>query len=329
MWNHPGPGIEPVSPALAGGFLSTVPPGKSGGSFFFLDKLPSAEGDTGGGPFLGQAQRTWWGQVFLPLGLPLALSRKEKFPYLSTARRVAVLLSGPQGGSPVPTDAEAAVGIRAQLHQAAPKRGPGGSGLSEALWGVRGLFGSRLDHKGPEAPEPLNSSSQHCPQSQPHPRSTVFHTRERALLTPPGNLGSLLLMWHHLGTPGGSFQNCVSPQGDWSQHGLHFTDEQTEAEHPGPVWPFIRAVNTYLFIEHRLCQALGGHRRLRDESHAGPALEALGAWQGSRSCKRTLTIQCGQCGVRGSTGDGGGGARRRGPWPSRGMAGGLPGRGDT
>ena len=29
MWDLPGPGIEPVSPALAGGFLATVPPGKS------------------------------------------------------------------------------------------------------------------------------------------------------------------------------------------------------------------------------------------------------------------------------------------------------------
>ena len=28
MWDLPGPGIEPVSPALAGGFLTTVPPGK-------------------------------------------------------------------------------------------------------------------------------------------------------------------------------------------------------------------------------------------------------------------------------------------------------------
>ena len=28
MWNLPGPGIESVSPALAGGFLSTGPPGK-------------------------------------------------------------------------------------------------------------------------------------------------------------------------------------------------------------------------------------------------------------------------------------------------------------
>ena len=31
MWDLPGPGVEPVSPALAGGsrFLTTVPPGKS------------------------------------------------------------------------------------------------------------------------------------------------------------------------------------------------------------------------------------------------------------------------------------------------------------
>ena len=29
MWNPPGPGIEPVSPALAGRFLTTEPPGRS------------------------------------------------------------------------------------------------------------------------------------------------------------------------------------------------------------------------------------------------------------------------------------------------------------
>ena len=29
MWNLPGPGIQLVSPALAGGFLTTAPPGKS------------------------------------------------------------------------------------------------------------------------------------------------------------------------------------------------------------------------------------------------------------------------------------------------------------
>ena len=29
MWGLPGPGLEPAPPALAGGFLTTVPPGKS------------------------------------------------------------------------------------------------------------------------------------------------------------------------------------------------------------------------------------------------------------------------------------------------------------
>ena len=28
MWDLPGPGLDPVSPALAGGFLTTAPPGK-------------------------------------------------------------------------------------------------------------------------------------------------------------------------------------------------------------------------------------------------------------------------------------------------------------
>ena len=34
MWNLPRPGIEPVSPALAGRFLTTEPPGKSYKFFF-------------------------------------------------------------------------------------------------------------------------------------------------------------------------------------------------------------------------------------------------------------------------------------------------------
>ena len=28
MWDLPGPGLKPVSPALAGGFLTTAPPGE-------------------------------------------------------------------------------------------------------------------------------------------------------------------------------------------------------------------------------------------------------------------------------------------------------------
>ena len=35
MWDLPGPGLEPVSPALAGGLLTTAPPGKSLDSFIW------------------------------------------------------------------------------------------------------------------------------------------------------------------------------------------------------------------------------------------------------------------------------------------------------
>ena len=35
MWDLPGPGLQPVSPALAGGFLTIAPPGKS--PHFILD----------------------------------------------------------------------------------------------------------------------------------------------------------------------------------------------------------------------------------------------------------------------------------------------------
>ena len=33
MWDLPRQGIEPVSPAMAGGFLSPSPPGKAGGDY--------------------------------------------------------------------------------------------------------------------------------------------------------------------------------------------------------------------------------------------------------------------------------------------------------
>ncbi|KAJ8785645.1 hypothetical protein J1605_007242 [Eschrichtius robustus] len=53
MWDLPGPGLEPVSPALAGGFLTTAPPGKSthmdldlkGKSFGRPDGHAQQEGD--------------------------------------------------------------------------------------------------------------------------------------------------------------------------------------------------------------------------------------------------------------------------------------------
>ena len=42
MWDLPGPGVEPVSPALAGGFLTTAPPGKLNPTHFNLTILTVA-----------------------------------------------------------------------------------------------------------------------------------------------------------------------------------------------------------------------------------------------------------------------------------------------
>ena len=39
-WDLPGPGLEPVSPALAGGFLTTVPPRKPRLRVFNSESLP-------------------------------------------------------------------------------------------------------------------------------------------------------------------------------------------------------------------------------------------------------------------------------------------------
>ena len=36
MWDLPGPGLEPASPALAGGFLTTAPPGKPPREFLLI-----------------------------------------------------------------------------------------------------------------------------------------------------------------------------------------------------------------------------------------------------------------------------------------------------
>ena len=39
MWDLPGAGLEPVSPALASGFLTTAPPGKP--YYGILSRVPS------------------------------------------------------------------------------------------------------------------------------------------------------------------------------------------------------------------------------------------------------------------------------------------------
>ena len=41
MWDLPGPGLEPVSPALAGGLSTTAPPGKPEAFILAADCSPS------------------------------------------------------------------------------------------------------------------------------------------------------------------------------------------------------------------------------------------------------------------------------------------------
>ena len=42
VWDLPGPGLEPVSPALAGGFLTTAPPGKPQDLTFYSILFPTS-----------------------------------------------------------------------------------------------------------------------------------------------------------------------------------------------------------------------------------------------------------------------------------------------
>ena len=46
MWDLPRPGLEPMSPALAGGFLTTAPPGKSSNTNFKQYYLPNRAANT-------------------------------------------------------------------------------------------------------------------------------------------------------------------------------------------------------------------------------------------------------------------------------------------
>ena len=67
MWNLPGPGFKPESPALAGRFFITEPPGKPSSSFLSRPQVSinNSSSTSGGGAFLslgGQAKtvRVQW-----------------------------------------------------------------------------------------------------------------------------------------------------------------------------------------------------------------------------------------------------------------------------
>ena len=61
MWNLPGPGIELMSPALAGGLLSTAPPGKSSALNSFLLHFFCYDS----GPYIVSLYGVHWLSIFL------------------------------------------------------------------------------------------------------------------------------------------------------------------------------------------------------------------------------------------------------------------------
>ena len=58
MWNLRGPGIKPVFPILAGGFLTTVPPGKSS-TFLFIPEDTEVQSRWRNGNSGDEKEGTW------------------------------------------------------------------------------------------------------------------------------------------------------------------------------------------------------------------------------------------------------------------------------
>ena len=91
MWNFPRPGIKPKSPALAGGFLSSDPPGKTYlDSDYPLDTILSTPPDTG---FYEAKAR-----VFLDSKSTVQELKKKKFSVPSPHFRVVGWEAGTQSG---------------------------------------------------------------------------------------------------------------------------------------------------------------------------------------------------------------------------------------
>ena len=123
MWDPPGPGLEPVSPALAGRFSTTAPPGKPPAASLLSWAAPSGRGwhvllVTGGSwkagfrPWLGTLEQhpgptavggtglRAWGRVALH-GATGGKSSGRQCPRSVSARRVVTVQAGHEGGEAV------------------------------------------------------------------------------------------------------------------------------------------------------------------------------------------------------------------------------------
>ena len=89
MRDLPGPGLEPVSPALAGGFLTTAPPGKPQQSFFF--KFIYLFLAVLGLPFCVRAFSSCgkWGPLFIAVRGPLTIAASLVAEHRLQTRRLS------------------------------------------------------------------------------------------------------------------------------------------------------------------------------------------------------------------------------------------------
>ena len=79
MWDLPGPGIEPVSPALAGRFFTSGPPRKPITCIFLSPCRPASSKGKSGSPLALSSLRGGWFRTWGPpqrWGLPLLLSHR-------------------------------------------------------------------------------------------------------------------------------------------------------------------------------------------------------------------------------------------------------------
>ena len=74
MWDLPGPGFEPMSPALAGGFLTTVPPEKPP-SLLKSNTFKSAKRDEEGTAAVMRTLSSFT-ELLIGKGLPRAMLKK-------------------------------------------------------------------------------------------------------------------------------------------------------------------------------------------------------------------------------------------------------------
>ena len=162
MWALPGPGLEPVSPALAGRFLTPGPPGKSSPAILpthLSMSWPCLEALQGLNTPLQSRQPPFWNPVSLlpppsltsPLagpvppaqphhGLPLPMTWAQNEPQKGSITRV-ILVCSPLKGLSIPDSRFPGQGEPPTSRQGLPSPSLYSRSFLKSLRGLQGLLG--------------------------------------------------------------------------------------------------------------------------------------------------------------------------------------------